>query len=358
MPDRSKVKWSQLKVGIVGLSAFIILGVLIFLLTSTRGIFQDFVLLRCYMDDASGITDGTEVRLNGISHVGYLERLQLTGSRDKSRTVEFQMKVHSRFLKEIPIDSVAGIGAANLLGDKFINITRGSSAQTVQEGAVLLSLQSQDIPEMLAAISTLTRSFQTAINRVDSLLKGVEAGEGNIGLLLKDDELYKRLNGLASEGQTLLSDVRNGHGTVSKLLYDDSLYTQATVSLKRVDTILAGLQNGEGSAGKMLKDPALYDEARKTIAEIDALVADVNAGKGTAGKLMKDDELHRRLDELLGKLNSTMDKIDAGRGTIGQLMTNPQLYNSLTGTTDELKSLATDIHANPKKFLTLHLKIF
>ena len=358
MPDRSKIKWSQLKVGVVGLSSFIILGVLIFLLTSTRGIFQDFVLLRTYMDDASGITDGTEVRLNGISHVGYLDRLQLTGSKDRNRAVEFQMKVHTRFLKDIPVDSVAGIGAANLLGDKYINITRGSSPRTVQEGAVLLSLQSQDIPEMLAAFSKLMSSFQVAVNRVDHLLQDVDAGKGNIGLLLKDDELYKRLNGLASEGQALLSDVHNGHGTISKLLNDDSLYQQASGSLKRVDAILADIQSGQGTAGKLLKDPALFDEAQKTIAEIHSLVADVNAGKGTAGKLLKDDELHRRMDDLLAKLNATMDKIDAGQGTIGQLIANPQLYNSLAGATNEIGALAADIHANPKKFLTLHLKIF
>ena len=358
MPDRSKVRWSQLKVGVVGLTSFILLGVLIFLLTSTRGIFQDYVLLRTYMDDASGITVGTEVRLNGISHVGYLDRLQLTGSPDRSRTVEFDMKVHSRFLKDIPADSVAGIAAANLLGDKYINITRGSDPRAIQEGGVLTSLQSQDIPEMLAAFSKLISSFQTSVNRVDNLLQDVEAGKGNIGLLLKDDELYNRLNGLASEGQTLLSDVRNGHGTVSRLIYDDSLYQQVTVSLKRVDAMLADMQAGQGTAGKLLKDPALFDEAKRTIAEINSLVADLNAGKGTAGKLLKDDELHRRLDDLLGKLNATIDKIDAGRGTIGQLIVNPRLYDSLTGTTDELQSLAKDIHANPKKFLTLHLKIF
>jgi phospholipid/cholesterol/gamma-HCH transport system substrate-binding protein len=131
-----------------------------------------------------------------------------------------------------------------------------------------------------------------------------------------------------------------------------------TVSLKRVDAMLADLQSGKGTAGKLLKDPALFDEAQKTIAEIHSLAADLNAGKGTAGKLMKDDQLHRRMDELLAKLNSTIDKIDAGQGTIGQLIVNPQLYNSLIGATDEIGSLAADIHTNPKKFLTLHLKIF
>ena len=39
MADPRKVRWSQLKVGIVGIVAFLILSVLIFLLTSSRGIF-------------------------------------------------------------------------------------------------------------------------------------------------------------------------------------------------------------------------------------------------------------------------------------------------------------------------------
>ena len=278
--------------------------------------------------------------------------------RDSGHTVEFNMRVHSKFLKNIPIDSVAGIGAANLLGDKYINITRGTSSQTVHEGSVLQSLESQDIPEMLAAFSKLMSSFQTSENRLDHILQYVQDGKGNIGLLLKDDAFYNRLNGIAIEGQKLLADIRTGQGTVTKLLYDPALYQQVVASLKRIDDILAGLQSGQGTAGMMLKDPSLFDDAKKTIAEINSLLADVNAGKGTAGKLLKDDELHRRLDDLLAKLNTTMDKINAGQGTIGQFVVNSQLYESITGATNEFQSLAKDMHANPKKFLTITLKIF
>jgi phospholipid/cholesterol/gamma-HCH transport system substrate-binding protein len=122
--------------------------------------------------------------------------------------------------------------------------------------------------------------------------------------------------------------------------------------------MLADLQAGQGTAGKLLKDPALFDDARATIAEIKTLIADLNAGKGTAGKLLKDDALHKRLDELVAKLNGTMDKINAGQGTLGQLMVNPQMYEALTGATREFQSLAKDMRANPKKFLTIRLTIF
>src|SRR3954462_161570 len=185
MPEREKVRWSQMKVGAVGLAAFAILFILVFLLTSSRGVFQQNELLLTYMEDASGMANGTPVRLNGIT-VGFLDNLKLTGNRDPKRAVEFDFLVKSKSLADIPVDSVAAIAAANLLGDKFINITRGQDTRTVQPGSELRSLAGQDLPELMAQSANILKSFQTIVKRVDSLLAGVEQGRGNIGLLIKD----------------------------------------------------------------------------------------------------------------------------------------------------------------------------
>jgi len=357
MPEASKVRWSQLKVGIVAISAFLILFVLVFLLTSTRGVFQRNVALRTYMDDAAALPDGAPVRLNGIT-IGYLDKLRLTDSRVPSRAVEFNMLVQEKYLKEIPVDSMAGITAANLLGDKFINITRGQDARHVEAGGELPSLQGQDIPELMAATGKLMNSFQAVVGRIDNLLAGVDAGRGNLGKFLKDEELYQRLNAIASEGQKLLTDVRTGKGTLSLLLNDDALYQELRAPIKRIDAMLADLQAGQGTAGKLLKDPALADELQATLGEIRKVVNDINAGKGTAGKLLKDDQLHQKLDQLLAKFGGTLDRINSGQGTIGQLLVNPQLYEALNGATREFQSLAKDMRANPKKFLSIRLALF
>jgi phospholipid/cholesterol/gamma-HCH transport system substrate-binding protein len=357
MPEREKVRWSQLKVGVVGLTAFVIVFVLVFLLTSSRGVFQQNEPLYAYMEDASGMTSGTPVRLNGIT-VGFLDQLSLTGSRDPKRAVRFTMLVKRRYLSDIPVDSIAAIAAANLLGDKFLNITRGTDTRTVQSGAELRSQEGQDIPELMAQSANILQTFQGIVKRVDNLLAGVEQGRGNIGLLIKDEELYRRLNGIASEGQKLLADVRNGQGSISKLLYSDELYQEIRSPIHRIDKMLADLDAGQGSAGKLLKDPALFDELQKSVGEIRSLIADLNAGKGTAGKLLKDEALYQRLQDLLGKMNTTVDKINAGQGTVGQLLVNPQLYEAMTGATREFQSLAKDMRANPKKFLTIRLALF
>ena len=191
MPDPHRVRWSKLRVGIVGSVAFIILFVLVFLLTSSKGLFQRYITLHTFMDDASGLAEGTAVRLNGIT-VGYLDKLRLTASRDPKRTVEFDMKVKASFMTQIPVDSHVGVAAANLLGDKFLNITKGLQTQHVEDGSELPAIQAQDIPEMMAQMSNVLDSFQKIVGRVDNLLAGVEQGKGNLGLFLKDDELDRK----------------------------------------------------------------------------------------------------------------------------------------------------------------------
>ncbi|HEV3198093.1 MAG TPA: MlaD family protein [Bryobacteraceae bacterium] len=359
MPDPRKVRWSQLKVGVVALAAFTVVFVLVFLLTSSKGgIFQRSELLLTYMNDASGIADGSVVRLNGYT-IGYLDKLRLTDSRDPKRAVEFRMMVNGKYLSEIPVDSVAAISAANLLGDKFINITKGQDRRTVNPGDELKSLQGQDIPELMAQMTNTLESFQTIVNRVDSLLAGVEQGKGNLGKFLKDEELYGRMNGIASELQKILADLRTSNGTISKLFHDEgALYEEFRAPVKRIDSMLAEIQAGQGNIGLLLKDRALYDDFKKSVVEFNGLLADLQAGKGTAGKFLKDDQLHNRLDLLVTKFSGIVDKMNAGQGTLGQFLVNPQFYESLNGVTREFQSLAKDMRANPKKFLTIRLTLF
>jgi phospholipid/cholesterol/gamma-HCH transport system substrate-binding protein len=357
MAASKQASWSQLRVGITILVALIILGVLIFLLTGSGDVFRANAALRTFMADSSGMATGAPVRLNGIL-IGNVEAIRLSGEKDPKRVVEFVMEVESRFLKEIPVDSVAGISAANLLGDKFINITKGSAQQTVRDGAELRSLQSQDIPELMAQSAALLTTLQTIVTRVDRLLMDVEQGKGNIGKFLRDEELYARLNVIGAEAQRLINDVRTGKGTLSRLLYDDSLYQEARAPIKRIEALLADLQRGHGTAGLLLKDRKLYDDAQASLAEIRRLINEVNAGKGTAGRLLKDEELYRNINTLLAKVDQTVDKLNSGQGTLGQLMVNPQLYDSMVGATREINALMKDIRANPKQFLTIKLEIF
>src|SRR5436309_13127575 len=184
MPSAQRVKWSQLKVGTLALLAMAILAVLIFLLTGQNGLFQRTAILRTYLDDSAGMAVGATVRLNGIP-VGSIDQVRLSGERTKGRIVEISMLVKRDFLGEIRTDSKAGSSAANLLGDKYINITKGTRPDHVKDGDTIASLSVQDIPELMAQSSNILAQFQSLLGRADNILRTVEDGHGNIGKLIK-----------------------------------------------------------------------------------------------------------------------------------------------------------------------------
>ena len=357
MPAAQKTSWAALRVGVMAMAAMAIIAVLIFHLTGSGDLFSNDATLRTFMDDSAAMVKGSPVRLNGIL-VGDISSISLTGSNEEGKVVEIRMRVKQEFLSQIPEDSEVEISAANLLGDKFINIKKGKSKIAVKDGGTLRATPAQDIPELMSRAGDILGNFQKMVARFDLMLGDIEAGKGNIGKFLRDEELYARLNATVSEAHKVIAAVNSGKGTLGRLLNDEALYEEMRAPIQRVDAILADIQQGRGTAGKLLKDPAMYDELRQTVADIRRLVTDLNEGKGTAGKLLKDDALYKQMNQLVAKLDSSIDKMNSGQGTLGQLIVNPQLYESLNGATREMQSLVKDIRANPKKFLRIKLALF
>jgi phospholipid/cholesterol/gamma-HCH transport system substrate-binding protein len=357
MASQEKVHWAQLRSGILATVAMIIAGTLIFLLTSQSNFLSSNFRLRTYMEDSEGLNANDPVRVNGIL-VGYIGTIKLSGSRDSKRTVEIDMVIRERYLDQIPDDSKSAISSANLLGSKYVNITKGTHPKHVEPGGEIQSLANQGIPEIMAQSTSLLAQLQGILGRADGLLAIVESGQGNIGKLIKDDALYDRLNATAGEVEQLVKSVQDSKGTISHLLYDTTLYDDMRKPIQRIDDMLAQVQQSKGTLGKFMYDPQLYDEARASMTDAKQLLENLKAGKGTAGKLLNDDEIANQLQLVSQKVNTAIDKINSGQGTIGQLVVNPQLYDALNGTMRDVDSLIKDVHANPKKFLHIKLAIF
>jgi phospholipid/cholesterol/gamma-HCH transport system substrate-binding protein len=357
MAAAAKVSWAQLRVGVMAVVAMSILAVLIFLLTGSRSIFTNQVKLKTYMQDSAAMSIASPVRLNGIL-IGQISDIRFTGSNEPGKVVEIEMEIQEKYLSQIPEDSEAGVSAANLLGDKFINIAKGRSTVPVKPNGVLRAQEVQDIPQLMSRAGDLLGAVQVSLQRVDRLLADVEAGRGNIGKILRDEKLYANVVQTVDEARRAIAALNSGKGTLARLLHEDELYQDLRRPIQKLDTLLAGIERGEGTAGKLIKDPAMYNEIRATIAEVRKVVDDLNSGKGTAGKLLKDEALYRQITQVVTKVDTTIDKVNSGQGTLGQLMVNPQLYESLNGATREAQSLLRDIRANPTKFLRIKLAIF
>jgi phospholipid/cholesterol/gamma-HCH transport system substrate-binding protein len=334
-----------------------ILAVLTFLLTQDKPFWERYANIYTYMDDSAAMSSGAPARLNGIL-IGSVTEVGLSGSKEPNRIVRITMKVQRSRLKDIPIDSIAGISAENMLGTKFINIAMGRSKVTVQPDGEVKSEPTAEIRDLVKRGFGLFDAAQEILVRVDKIVSLVESGKGSVGKLLVDEELYDRLIKTVAELQKIAETVASGKGTVGKLLYDESLYSDAHSALARLDQVIQDLQAGQGTAGQLLKNPALYNETQASIAQVKQLLDNLNAGQGTAGKLLKDEAAYKQIQSVLGQADTALTRMNAGQGTIGQLLVNAQLYDSIEGLSSELHSLTKDIRANPKKFLRVKFSIF
>jgi phospholipid/cholesterol/gamma-HCH transport system substrate-binding protein len=356
-----KVASAQFRVGLLAIIAMAILGVAIFLLSGTNPLFRDEVTLYTYLSDSAALAVGSPVRINGIL-AGKVSKVELTTENDPRRNIKVTLEVNKSLINSIPDDSKAAISAENLLGSKYLNISRGKSRSSLKPGGEIPAVDTRQFDEIVQKGYDITDSAQGILVRVERIVKQIESGEGTLGKFIKDEALYRQLVVTVKELQTASASVNkilnNENSTVGKLLYSPELYNEVRETLKKMDAIVATVERGDGAIGKFVKDPSIYNDSQKTILEMRSLLANLNAGKGTAGQLLKDDQLAKQLSATLTKLNTTIDRLNEGRGTLGQLLVNPQLYDNLNATSADISAFIKDFRANPKKFLSIKLGLF
>ena len=358
MPTTSKSKWAQLKVGIMAIIALLILAFLIVLMTGANPLFHETTDVFTYLPDSDAMTEGaTPVRLNGIL-IGKVKKIDLSGSSDPSRIVKLTLSIYDDSLKLVPVDSRAKLAQQNLLGSRYVNIDKGKSSQTIQAGAEIASSETPEIEDLFQQGSSTLAAMQKIMDRVNSMLDDIQSGKGTIGALLVDKTLYNRAVEIVDDVKNLTAALNAPDSTIGRLIHEDTMYQDVRGTIGKIDTLIDGLNSGQGTAGKLLKDDALYNELHATLSDVRDTIGKINNGDGTVSKLLNSSELHDQLVTSMGKLDSVLDKVNNGDGTIGRLMNDPSLFESIDGTSREVQGLLKDFRANPKKFLTIQLKLW
>ena len=359
MPSQKQLKWSQLKVGLTVLAATVTLAILIFLMSGTGGLFTSKIKLKSYFDNANGLREGAPVRLAGVD-IGNVTNILVVRDRTRQLTpVEVTMKVSTRYLFNLRKDSLTLLSTAGVLGETYIDIDSSQSkGPQAQDGDVLPSREVPDFSDMVRSGQGTLQNMDALLKRLDRIVAFVESGQGSVGKLLYDPTLYDRLNATVNQFQGLVNQVAQGKGTLGKLFSNEELYQKANATVDKLNLVIDDINAGKGSAGKFLKDPVLYDNANATIANVKKLTDDVNAGKGPIGMLAKDEEFARKLKDTMDKLSAISDRLEAGEGSAGKLLRDPSLYNNADQMLVETRSLVKNIRENPKKYLTIHFKVF
>jgi len=308
----NKLFSTELKVGVL-----VIVGILMLFYMSFRigryGIFQEQGYeLSVTFANASGLDVKTPVQIAGVA-VGKIKEIALEGYKAKA-ILTIKKSV------QIPVDSKAAVKSQGVLGDKFIEIIPGPGKTFLAQGGKIEDvIQAPNFDEIFANVSTAAKNFGDTmsefkglvgeneranikksieniqvvsgefkdlvkgnkenigriVNNADetltglkTIVKNVEDGKGTMGLLVKDDKLYRDAKDAMNTIKNITSDIEQGKGTIGKLVADDAIYTDAKDTMKNIKDITDGIKRGEGSLGKLAKDDKLYNETEKAVKKV------------------------------------------------------------------------------------------
>ena len=358
MPQRQELTWKQVRVGTLVAVSLIILAVGIFFISGQVGIFTRKITLRCYLPSANGVKSGSEVDVSGIA-AGNVSKLLISNDANPARAVEVVMRVSRRFAHDVRADSIASPTTQGLLGDSFVDISRGSPNQPqVPDGGEIKTHMGPGLQNVMQNANDVVSNLNTLSTQLQQITNQINSGKGSIGKLIYDQTLYDKISHSANLVDQMANQILSGQGTLGKLVNSEEAYDKLMATTDHLNHLLDQAEHGNGTVGKLMSDPSLYNRVNDATTKANNLINDINDGKGTLGHLVKDDQLYNRLNQTVDHLNTISARMADGQGSLGLLSTDSKLYNNLTASSESLKEFLADFRKDPKKYLSIKLHIF
>jgi phospholipid/cholesterol/gamma-HCH transport system substrate-binding protein len=313
MKRSTGVTWDQLKVGAVMLVAMVIIGIAILKLGQAANLFAKNYTLVSFVPNTTGLREGGQVTVAGqlAGSVKQIEFLPVDG--DTMRNLRITIEVDRKVQQQIRRDSEAKLKTLGLLGDKVFDITPGTPRFPVLEpGDTIRVGVATDYEAVLAQASGALDQVVTLTGSLQKVTDGVTGGEGTLGQIVTNRQLYDNLNATLANSNSLMVKLQSPKGTVGALLNDPAMYNNLTRMLASADTLVAALSSansGNGTFGKLLHDDQLYNRLVSAVSGVDTLVTNMQRGNGTVSKLFTDDQMYTQLLQAVTSLNTVLSDV-------------------------------------------------
>ena len=212
MPKESHLEF---KVGVFVLLA--VIGLVIFIFSiSDSSVLKEGKMVRVVFTFTNGLKKNAPVRIAGVEE-GIVQDVNLFFDREDSKT-KAEVLVWIKRKTQLPVDSLVTVNQLGLLGEQYIEIVPGvSTKQFINDGDTLLGKD----PIAQSAIS----------ERIWSVAEQIESTVGGVNKMVNDEEnvaaikqTFQNLRSLSGEINSIVMDMRTGQGTLGHLLYDSQLY--------------------------------------------------------------------------------------------------------------------------------------
>ncbi len=272
-------KTSTFKLGIFVFIGFVLIVTAIFLIGNKESMFSKTLNIHAYFKSIEGLRKGSQVRLSGID-VGTVSDIQIV-SNEKGQ-VDVTIRLREEIRKFIKTNTKATIETEGLVGNKVITlILDNEPAPRIEDGGTIIGVDPfafgviiQEVEGTVNNIKNLSKSLADMIEKVDN-------GQGSLGKLINDNDLYNNTNLLIVTADKSLKSISNKLDTVSIV----------------INSLLIGVQS-------------IVANVDSVVSHIDVIISDVNLGKGLLGNLLKDKTpldtvIYRTVDNLLAISEAT-----------------------------------------------------
>ena len=324
-------QWRVLALVVVGL-LLLVYGIM--RVGAIFDVFASRYTLVTMVSDVSGLREGAPVTVAGqrVGEVSEIDFVPMTSKQGNSH-LRVQLEVNEDARDQIRGDSRVFLRAQGLLGDKFVDISPGTrSAPVLQPGDTIASQAAMDIEQFLTRGGAMLDSASQIVSDMRRITAGLANGEGTMGRLLTNDELYNRMIATTTELQSTLRGVNDPNGTIGRMLHDPAMYNRLMAAISRVDSIGNMVMRGRGTLGRLMASDSLYRGLFGTVTKADTAAANFSA---------------------------FLNRMTTGNGTIQRLATDPRMYDELLKAVVDLQTLLAEVRTNPKKYVPpVQIKLF
>lgn len=318
-------EWRQARVGALILVGMLLLAYATYRVGMVMDVFASRYEVTALVPSGLGLREGAPVTLAG-QRIGQVSRIDFIPVHEKAgeNHLRLTLAITEAVRDQIRSDSRAFLRTQGLLGDKFVDIAPGSAgAPVLQSGDTIIAGRSLDVDDFIQQAAAALDEASGIVLNLQEVTGSLTRGEGTLGRMLNDEELYVNLAG-------------------------------GTAELRRT---LADINRTDGTFGRLIRDPALYRQIHGAVARVDSLGALILQSDGTVGMLLRSDTLHRSLLGTLGNADAAVTdlagfvrRMTQGEGTMQRLMEDPALYDEFLKAVTDMQTLIDDIRLNPGKY--------
>jgi phospholipid/cholesterol/gamma-HCH transport system substrate-binding protein len=282
--------------GSAKLGLFIFLGstllvVLIFLLGNKDQLFTSTITVKTYFQNTGGLRNGASVRFGGID-VGAVKDVKIVN--DGSGKIEVSMRIKDEIKSFLKKDSRASIETEGLVGNKVVVISMGSdNSEGISDGGVILSTEPLSFADIIEETQGIMAYTKEMTKDLAEIVYKVNRGDGTIGKILNDDQLYNAATNLTkSADRSMISLTDDMKGVIA--LFDElgkgvqNVVNNINSVVTRIDTVLEGVSEGKGILGSLVSDKGKESESINQI--LDNLVVVSEDAKTSASRLAENME--------------------------------------------------------------------